>query len=1277
MKKNLFIAILAIYLATITGYGQEKSIVPVSPEAAALSKMVNYPVNLYTGIPDISIPFHEIKSGELTLPITLQYHAGGFKVNEKSTRVGMGWNLSCDLQITREINGLDDFSYFPYLGYYDNTTMSSSPYPFDNSPNPLFPSQNIYDVANGKKDTMPDKFYYKLLNKSGSFFIVKNTTGSSSFVPVPYDNTRIEYQNRNFIITDIDGTKYFFGEGDDIYGTGKEITRQGSRSTVTAWKCLKIESNTGITEYTFSYEGTVENNMGRKELIEYYSSYYYNAPAFTHYYRSDQEPFSTYTWFDNYSPPLYQVSNPKYIEFTSTPTIPKLHVPYYDAGSNSFIDHTLEYRVGASPGYGVEISGLTLKEVTFRGGKVLFKGAYQLTEIEVKNVSQQTVKSLQLYQSYTRPTNLVSAKEYNGNNFLGTLYLDSLGMGIPSQSFETYKFLYESKYCFGNHLTGHDAWKYSNLSTREINNWDYTTTLPTSTTPETYHFWPSNYNDKVENVPFSTTGYAWALASNEGAMKRGVLRRIVYPTGGFVDFDFEPNRFPVKLRLQPLSDTEHIAEFPQIGGGLRIRSINFYEPDAWYPTSQKYYRYGKNENDIGELMCNPKIDVSDVSYDLAPVTTSQFVAHMVWPCSSPINPSCINRSTLSTLSIERKKMIYPASELDYSYGNGVSVFYTDVTEYNMDHGVQSGKTVYSFFSPKEFSSSLWDKLKYIPGTMIPFIKSGAYNAAQKSVSHYRFSPKGKYELVLKNSYQYEKFEKLPKIQVGYAEFNIIYMIHGGVGPTEHQELYNSYYQSPTQYLFNPGDNGADFVYGTYTIPVEKLLIKDQKEERYDSLGNVTTTIRSYTYDSYAQLSSTLQTNSKGETICSTFKYPYDFSSIYTDMKNKNMISPVIEEQEYINGNKTRTRRNNYKAETVSGKSIIVPSSIEIAYKNNPLRTEISFDQHDQYGNILQITQKDGLPVSYLWGYLGLYPVAELKGVPYSTIPAAFKSHTEINLPQNDAVLRSILGNLKTGLPKNIQMTGYTYKWLTGVSSIVNEAGTVSYYNYDSYGRLTSIKDDKDETIQSHVYNMPRRIHPHYAWSVNTPQFFSLNRQWVNGYESYSVILPGGKHMGTNTEYANYNARQDYINNGTGGTQFLSDFGGEHVKIELQGLYDSMLEPSFTNGATVDFLQEGSIVYSVEVPFRDMFIIHPPLISPAYLYVKPGTYDISVRFRPDTRYIKGTLPVCTLNWSNKGELNWNYNYFNSLNTTASFSTSKNYSIIIQGLMIDSVTQLDIF
>ncbi|WP_298646915.1 hypothetical protein [uncultured Proteiniphilum sp.] len=197
---------------------------PVSPEAAALTKMVNYPVNLYTEVPDISIPLYEIKVGELTLPITLQYHAGGFKVNERSTRVRMGWNLSCDLQVTREINGMDDFG---PGGYMNNNKMTSAPYPFYLPTDPYapydpFPSLNNLEVASEERDGLPDKFYYKLLDKSGSFFILKNASGTGySFVPVPYDNIKIEFQNTNFIITDSDGTKYYFGEG-GVDGPSKE-----------------------------------------------------------------------------------------------------------------------------------------------------------------------------------------------------------------------------------------------------------------------------------------------------------------------------------------------------------------------------------------------------------------------------------------------------------------------------------------------------------------------------------------------------------------------------------------------------------------------------------------------------------------------------------------------------------------------------------------------------------------------------------------------------------------------------------------------------------------------------------------------------------------------------------------------------------------------------------------------------------------------------------------------------------------------------------------------
>ena len=57
-------------------------IIPPSPTAAALGKYGDVPVGLYTGIPSINIPLYEINDGPLNLPISLNYHAGGIKVEE-------------------------------------------------------------------------------------------------------------------------------------------------------------------------------------------------------------------------------------------------------------------------------------------------------------------------------------------------------------------------------------------------------------------------------------------------------------------------------------------------------------------------------------------------------------------------------------------------------------------------------------------------------------------------------------------------------------------------------------------------------------------------------------------------------------------------------------------------------------------------------------------------------------------------------------------------------------------------------------------------------------------------------------------------------------------------------------------------------------------------------------------------------------------------------------------------------------------------------------------
>src|SRR5690606_51634 len=136
------------------------------------SKMVDYPINMNTGVPDISIPFYEINVGGLKLPITLQYHAGGFKINERSTRAGLGWSLSSDLQITRTVNGKDDFA----PGGYLNNPLVKAYYPnYGTCPSCAYPSSGAerYLLATGEKDAAPDRFTYNLLGKSGSFYFQK------------------------------------------------------------------------------------------------------------------------------------------------------------------------------------------------------------------------------------------------------------------------------------------------------------------------------------------------------------------------------------------------------------------------------------------------------------------------------------------------------------------------------------------------------------------------------------------------------------------------------------------------------------------------------------------------------------------------------------------------------------------------------------------------------------------------------------------------------------------------------------------------------------------------------------------------------------------------------------------------------------------------------------------------------------------------------------------------------------------------------------------------
>jgi hypothetical protein len=193
-------------LLTITilnGSGQEMpSLLPNTPEATALIQNVEYPINYSTGLPDISIPFFSIKVQDLTLPVSISYRPGGFKANEEEGTVGLGWSLSTDFQITRIINGLDDFRFESgeqygyyyqddgrqYFQYYQlNPQVLGSYEYFQRSFN-----KALQEWYRGNVDIQPDCFYYSLISgRSGKFYLQKTEGVPVTIVQVPYTGVTI------------------------------------------------------------------------------------------------------------------------------------------------------------------------------------------------------------------------------------------------------------------------------------------------------------------------------------------------------------------------------------------------------------------------------------------------------------------------------------------------------------------------------------------------------------------------------------------------------------------------------------------------------------------------------------------------------------------------------------------------------------------------------------------------------------------------------------------------------------------------------------------------------------------------------------------------------------------------------------------------------------------------------------------------------------------------------------------------------------------------------
>lgn len=200
-----------------------------SPNVSSLGKYGQLPVDISSGVPNISIPLYEIIEGDIRIPISLSYHAAGIKVEEQASWVGLGWSLQSSGTLSREVRGQEDDDVGGF--YHSGGAMINEIVPTYRFP-PVYNSLLTgFDVdTDAKRETLlalsatydseSDIYSFNTANGlTGKFFF----TNQGEISSMPFQNIDIQYLNNlpdvsisGWKITDPKGLKYTFGSRESI-----------------------------------------------------------------------------------------------------------------------------------------------------------------------------------------------------------------------------------------------------------------------------------------------------------------------------------------------------------------------------------------------------------------------------------------------------------------------------------------------------------------------------------------------------------------------------------------------------------------------------------------------------------------------------------------------------------------------------------------------------------------------------------------------------------------------------------------------------------------------------------------------------------------------------------------------------------------------------------------------------------------------------------------------------------------------------------------------------
>lgn len=989
-------------------------VIPPSPTATAMAKFGEIPVSYYTGVPNISIPLYEIRNGSLSLPVNINYHSSGIKVEEEASWVGLGWSLSCGGAISRAVRGKDDLS-SSGLGFPDSYLPSSidpSTYLYTM---PASTTQRERDinflndvVFNGAEDPEPDVFSYSFNGHSGKFILNKRSSPSQPLEAILLSQTDIKIEvsyvaaknGYQWIITDESGNKYYFGTpevsvsntgmGQDEWTADMNSLESAPERVVSSWYLDKIISPVGETiqfNYNSFTTGGTKRILSRSQTKTHITAQnIINGCTFN---MNEFMYFSTYT----------------------------------------------------------ENQDVYLKEVLFANGKVVFNTSNRQDIEPARSDAPTYAQKLDNVSIYKTSENTLSLyKKYNFSyNYFGTgtfaekrLRLDSLQESDGSINRPPYKFNYNDTQLPSKDSKSQDHWGYFNGA-------------PNNNVNET------KYGDHITNgtlVPpctLNTTDgtreYQGADRSPNGSMAAAcILKEIIYPTGGSTKFDYSINDYYDPS--QKIIKTTEVAYLTAIGPDASHPTPNP-DPVIWdikEPTNVEVGvnmqctlgnncmldQQGKFEYDVCEIY-----DISgatpvfrqgigcDVTYETQSGASNEQVVllspgkykFIVIPQGGFASYVRVSRPAWDTIKVTNVAgaglRINTITTFD-----GISHLNDQIQRFNYtikkddgtiaSTGVLMTKPRYNYeelLIKNCVSSDPISTAQATVRTSSPVIPiSNAAAGSQHGYSKVTVSQSniGKTEYYYLNSPDQIHTPTFPNVPtIGYVGNGLLtrQTTYATIGNDQYKKLKDVELEYKDEVSRNrvvkamraPESKAA----AVYTPLGRKITyesvkfydvvsswthllsetITDFSQVSSDSI--VTITRHKYDHPLWRQTTGKTVTTSKKQILTTTYKYPYDFPADpnCNALVNTHQIDKVVEEITTIDqSTHLQSVKRSYTQWPVN---LILPASVEVKTGDGPYETRLRNYGYTSDGRVLSQSKEGDMLQSYKWGYNNQYPVVEI------------------------------------------------------------------------------------------------------------------------------------------------------------------------------------------------------------------------------------------------------------------------------------------------------------